>query len=218
MVKKSVIESRKIDLKMSVWMKESGEEADDVNYVNYVNYVNEVNEHEQVTSNPKEELITLNKVLLQVLKEEYVDKYAAKIEERAKSLMMHPDSGFDLFVTEDIVIPAGEIKMINMQVKCAVYGNYKGSVVPLPYYLYPRSSVIKRGIMMANSVGIIDSGYRGPLMAGFYNTRSEDVEINAGERIVQICLSDISPYYNVTLTDEIEKTERDEGGIGSTGL
>ena len=194
---------------MSVWMTESGEEGDVGDFPLSVS-----------SSNPKKELTSLNKVLLQVLREEYVAKYEEKIEERARSLSMHPDSGFDLFVTEDVVIPSGEIKMINMQVKCAVYGNYKGSgsFVPLPYYLYPRSSVIKRGILLANSVGIIDSGYRGPLMAGFYNTRSNDVVIKAGERIVQICLSDLSPYYNVTLTDEIEKTERDEGGIGSTGL
>lgn len=189
---------------MSVWMKESAEEG--------------VSGLVSKSSNPKEEMIPKNKVLLQILRQDYVGRYEEKIEERAKSLNKHPDSGFDLFVTDDVVIPAGGIKMINMQVKCAVYGNYEGNIVPLPYYLYARSSVIKRGIILANSVGIIDSGYRGPLMSGFYNTCTEDVEIKAGERIVQICMSDLSPYYNVTLTDEIEKTERNEGGIGSTGL
>ena len=167
---------------------------------------------------PKEYLINKYKVELQVLREDYVDQYKGKIDQRAETLKMHPDSGFDLFVTDDVVIPAGETKMINMQVKCAVYGRRKGIMIPLPYYLYPRSSVIKRGIILANSVGIIDCGYRGPLMAGFYNTRKEDVHIKAGERVVQICMSDLCPYYNVTLTDEIERTDRNEGGIGSTGL
>lgn len=167
---------------------------------------------------PKEYLISNYKVELQVLCEEYVKEYKSKIEQRSETLRMHPDSGFDLFVTEDVVIPAGEIKMINMQVKCAVYGRRNGTIIPLPYYLCPRSSVIKRGIILANSVGIIDCGYRGPLMAGFYNTRKEEVKIKAGERVVQICMSDLCPYYNVTLTDEIERTDRNESGIGSTGL
>ena len=162
-------------------------------------------------------------VEMQVLREDYVGVYEDKIEERKRSLslnsMSHPDSGFDLFVTDDVTIPAGEIKVINMQVKCSVYGNMHGGTrVPLPYYLYARSSVIKRGIILANSVGIIDCGYRGPLMTGFYNTRKEDVEIKAGERVAQICMSDLWPYYNVSLTKSIDLTERNEGGIGSTGL
>ena len=70
------------------------------------------------------------------------------------------DSGFDLFVPENIIIPAGKIVLINMKVKCAVskkvwnneYQKWKLDV-PSPYYLYARSSVSKRGIMLVNSVG-----------------------------------------------------------------
>ena len=159
-------------------------------------------------------------VRVQVLDEAYADSYMEKIEERNASLAGHPDSGFDLFVPEDVVIPAGEIKVINMKVKCSVHAlssHHHDSWVPSPYYLYPRSSVTKRGIMLANSVGIIDSGYRGPLMTGFYNTKKEDVAIRAGERIAQICMPDLCPYYNVDLTDELDSTKRNEGGFGSTG-
>jgi len=178
------------------------------------------NNTEGSVSKIKDELASKNIVYMEVLRQEYVGHYEEKIEERKGTLKSHPDSGFDLFVTEDVVLAAGKITMINMQVKCAVYANAQGKMIPMSYYLYPRSSVIKRGIMLANSVGIIDSGYRGPLMTGFYNTRTEDVEIKAGDRIVQICMPDLSPYYNVTLIEEIEKiekTERNEGGIGSTG-
>ena len=73
------------------------------------------------------------------------------------------DSGFDLYVPQSVTIEPGEIKLINMGVKCAVTKNTE----PSPYYLYARSSVSKRGIILANSVGIIDSGYRGFLMAAF---------------------------------------------------
>ena len=123
------------------------------------------------------------------------------------------DSGFDLYVPQSITIEAGEIKLINMGVKCAVTKNTE----PSPYYLYARSSVSKRGIILVNSVGIIDSGYRGPLMAAFYNTKKEPVTIQSGDRIVQICMPDLSYSFNVQLVDSLDHTERGEGGLGSTG-
>ena len=71
--------------------------------------------------------------------------------------------------------------------------------------------------MLVNSVGVIDSGYRGNLMAAFYNTKKEAVTINAGDRIVQICLPNLSPKFIVECVEELEETERGEGGLGSTG-
>ena len=115
-----------------------------------------------------------------------------------------------------------------MGVKCAVSrgvpASYEGAMEreishyePSPYYLYARSSVSKRGIILVNSVGIIDSGYRGPLMAAFYNTKKEPVTIESGDRIVQICMPDLSYDFSVTLVDSLDETERGEGGLGSTG-
>ena len=126
------------------------------------------------------------------------------------------DSGFDLYVPQSVTIEPGEIKLINMGVKCAVTKNTE----PSPYYLYARSSVSKRGIILANSVGIIDSGYRGFLMAAFYNTKKKPVTINSGDRIVQICMPDLSYDFNVQLLEhpqDLDATERGEGGLGSTG-
>ena len=95
----------------------------------------------------------------------------------------HKDSGFDLYIPEIETIPAGEIKILDLDVKCAAYETgYR--LTPSPYYLYPRSSISKRGLMLTNSVGIIDCGYRGPLMASFYNTRSIPVEIKKGTKYV----------------------------------
>lgn len=159
----------------------------------------------------------LYKVSMQVMDKGYTSKYEEKILEKKTSLGGHPDSGFDLFVPEDVVIPAGEIRVIDMKVKCAVYEMVNNRWIPSPYYLYPRSSVTKRGIMLANSVGIIDCGYRGHLMTGFYNTKKEDVTILAGDRIAQICMPDLCPYYEVELAKELDITERNEGGFGSTG-
>lgn len=138
------------------------------------------------------------------------------------------DSGFDLYVPQSVTIGPGEIKLINMGVKCAVSkgipasyeGAMEGEIIdygPSPYYLYARSSVSKRGIILVNSVGIIDSGYRGPLMAAFYNTKKESVTIESGDRIVQICMPDLSYDFNVQLVESLDHTERGEGGLGSTG-
>lgn len=123
------------------------------------------------------------------------------------------DSGFDLYVPQSVTIGPGEIKLINMGVKCAVTKNSMSS----PYYLYARSSVSKRGIILVNSVGIIDSGYRGPLMAAFYNTKKEPVIIESGDRIVQICMPDLSYDFNIQIVESLDHTERGEGGLGSTG-
>ena len=90
-------------------------------------------------------------------------------------------------------------------------------LIPSPYYLYARSSVIKRGIMMVNGVGIIDKGYRGTLKAGFYNTTDEVVKMGFGERIVQVCCPDLCPYFDVELAHKMDDTSRGTGGIGSTG-
>jgi len=134
------------------------------------------------------------------------------------------DSGFDLFVPKDILIPPGEIVLINMGVKCAVtrkewdprYQRWRLGV-PSPYYAYARSSVSKRGIILANSVGIIDSGYRGPLMAAFYNTKKKPVKIKAGDRIIQLCMPGLSYDFDMRLVDNLDETERGECGLGSTG-
>ena len=124
------------------------------------------------------------------------------------------DSGFDLFVPQDVILHPGEITLINMNVRCSVYKNGE----PCPYYMYSRSSTpIKYGLILANSVGIIDCGYRGPLMASFYNTRSIPVEIKQGTRLVQICMPNLSYDFSVKLVESLDVTERGEGGFGSSG-
>lgn len=168
--------------------------------------------------------------------EEFYGLYSKVIAERKKIRdgrhLMKGDSGFDLYLPRDVEIQPGKIEMIDMNVKIAlfknieeVWGNDTGSgaellkpwLIPSPYYLYARSSVIKRGIMMVNGVGIIDKGYRGTLKAGFYNTTDEVVKMGFGERIVQVCCPDLCPYFDVELAHKMDDTSRGTGGIGSTG-
>lgn len=85
------------------------------------------------------------------------------------------------------------------------------------FELYPRSSIANRGLMVANSVGIIDNGYTGEISVVFYKTENYIKKLEIGERIAQL----IPRRYTVVtikVVDEfLETTERGSGGYGSTG-
>jgi len=83
--------------------------------------------------------------------------------------------------------------------------------------VFPRSSVRNQDLILSNSVGVIDSGYRGEIQATFKKTNGLDsIKYKVGERGAQII---IIPYPKVTIieSDELSDTERGEGGFGSTG-
>ena len=165
---------------------------------------------------------------------ELYSKACAKLESEEHKQNLYNDSGFDLYTPvpltdvekADYTIPPGKIHIINLRVKCAVselkseYASYFGVrelEVPSPYFIYPRSSISKRGLMLANSVGIIDCGYRGNLMAALYNTTDEPITLKPGDRLLQICLPTLSNYFVAHVVDSLDETERGEAGLGSTG-
>lgn len=84
--------------------------------------------------------------------------------------------------------------------------------------IVPRSSTgTKKGLTLQNTVGVLDSDYRGECYLFFHNTKDEPVEIEDGERIAQVLVI----HYPALKFEEIEKlddTERGNGGFGSTGL
>ncbi len=75
---------------------------------------------------------------------------------------------------------------------------------------------IKHGITLANSVGIIDSDYRGEIKVGLINLGSEDFEIIPGERICQMLILPVE-LPGIEEVSEIGSTVRGAGGFGSTG-
>jgi len=97
------------------------------------------------------------------------------------------------------------------------------------YYLYPRSSIYKTPLMLANSVGIIDSGYRGWICSAMrFLPRKIDEEIGGVfsyhvdpyTKLTQICHPNLLPFLVELVDDEsvLESTTRGEGGFGSTGV
>ena len=141
-----------------------------------------------------------------------VEYYQNKINEHNAALdSTHPNSGFDLAAPLSLQSEMDQLVKVDFKVKGAMYENN----LPVAYYLYARSSIVKTGFRLANSVGIIDSGYRGNLMAYFDVIKNDRVEVY--QRLVQICAYDLKPF-KIELVDSLDETERGHGGFGSTGV
>ena len=80
----------------------------------------------------------------------------------------------------------------------------------------PRSSIVKTPLRLCNSIGLIDAGYRGEIMAVVDNIKSELYTVEKGQRLFQLVAMDGSPI-NFQLVDELTETTRGEDGFGSTG-
>ena len=126
------------------------------------------------------------------------------------------DSGHDLYTPEDVIFKPGETKLVDLKISARLVEKGKENNGSYPYYLYPRSSIYKTPLRLANSVGIIDRGYRGNLMAALDNRSNESFTLEAGTRLVQLCCFDLRPVSLKTVSS-LDDTERGKGGFGSTG-
>lgn len=148
--------------------------------------------------------------------EEFEDMYSNQII-NARKKKPHFDSGFDLFCPLDIICPAKKTTKIKLGAKGALYKfQLTFPCTSVGYYLYPRSSISKTPLRLANSVGIIDSGYRGELMAVVDNISDEDYLVTKGQRLFQICAGDLYPITELRI-GQLDSTARGSGGFGSTG-
>ena len=124
------------------------------------------------------------------------------------------DAGLDLYCPEDITIDPRDTKRIDFQIQCEGISD-SDSYKNVCYYLHCRSSISKTPLRLANSVGIIDAGYRGNLMAAVDNTGDAPYTIEAGQRLFQITGRYLEPI-DLTLVEELSDSERGAGGFGST--
>ncbi|MBQ4544734.1 MAG: dUTP diphosphatase [Oscillospiraceae bacterium] len=115
-----------------------------------------------------------------------------------------------------------DIKEAHVLKKGEIFAVPTGIAIALPDKNYvavvcARSGLaIKHGISLANGVGIIDSDYRGEIKVGLINLGNEDFVIEPNERIAQMLIMPVETP-ELTPSEEIEKTERGDGGFGSTG-
>lgn len=202
------------------------EEFDEINDEEF----NEIN-HEGLDKekiNQIEQMMEMNVAILKL----YVDRddedlcilYKEHIEKHNTSMSNEfPDSGFDLFIPDEVVFDkAFENKIINMKIKAEMI--YHGETSA--YYIHPRSSISKTPLMVSNHTGVADQGYRGWLMGAFrwlslnnsQDTKSYVIEKNT--RLLQICHPSLCPIVVILMffESDLTNTERNAGGFGSTGI
>lgn len=164
-------------------------------------------------------------ILYMSVSPELLNQYAKHVDNHNNSIVTnsYPNAGFDLFFPENESFVGVESKMVNFRVKCEmrIYNYITNKWVSTGYYMYPRSSLSKTPLMLANHVGIIDSGYRGNLMGAFrmIDPNRTLYVVEKDTRLLQICSSDLRPIM-VKIVNEsfFLETERGTGGFGSTGL
>ncbi|MFQ6611515.1 MAG: dUTP diphosphatase [Fidelibacterota bacterium] len=119
------------------------------------------------------------------------------------------DAGLDLYITSRQTIEPGETAFIHLQIACE-------SAERQPFLLMPRSSISKTPLRQCNAVGLIDSGYRGELIAAVDNIKSAPYSVVPGQRLFQLVAMDGSPIH-FELVESLSTTSRGAGGFGSTG-
>ena len=126
------------------------------------------------------------------------------------------DSGLDLILPYDVTIPKNALGF-KIPLGICVEPMFEDNK-PRGYTLHPRSSTgSKTPLRLANNTGIIDFGYRGEITACVDNLWPADYDIKKGMRLFQLCSPDLSPI-NFEITNQLNSTERNEGGYGSTGV
>ena len=124
-----------------------------------------------------------------------------------------PDAaGADLYVLTDgpVTIAPGETVLLHTGLAFAIPKGYVGLVCA-------RSSLgAKKGLAPANKVGVIDADYRGEVLIFLHNHGSQPQTVEDGDRVAQLV---IVPYLTAqfTLAEELDSTDRGQGGFGSTG-
>jgi dUTP pyrophosphatase len=187
-------------------------------------YINKLKDLEKELSNEdNEDLSFIGELdsLLNQLTTEVQDNYAAAgFSTDVKIKKLHPnaviptyskdgDAGMDLTITEIHSNTTFDV----------TYGFGLAMEIPNGHVglVFPRSSVRNFDLSLTNSVGVIDSGYRGEIQATFKKTNGLDsLKYNVGERGAQII---IIPYPKINFidSDSLSETERGGGGFGSTG-
>lgn len=120
-------------------------------------------------------------------------------------------AGMDLYSSDTYSIAPGETVLVHTGISMEIPDGYFGAI-------YPRSGLAtKRGLRLANCVGVVDSDYRGEIMVALYNDSTETQSVELRDRIAQMV---IQPYEHPQIFDvvnELSDTERGSGGFGHTG-
>lgn len=122
------------------------------------------------------------------------------------------DAGLDLRANESVDLAPHERRLISTGLAIAIPDGYAG-------FVQPRSGLaLREGLSMANTPGLVDAHYRGELKVCAVNLDDlNPIHIERGERIAQLVIQRV-PVVTLQEVDELDKTDRGEGGFGSSGV
>lgn len=121
------------------------------------------------------------------------------------------DAGMDLYSIEKVLIPSGESRLIKTGISIQLPSMTEAQV-------RPRSGMaLKHSITVLNTPGTIDEGYRGEIGVILINHSKEDFLVTKHMKIAQMV---VKPIYDIDIVevDNLNETDRGEGGFGSTGF
>ncbi len=118
----------------------------------------------------------------------------------------------DLRSNEDCVLKPFERRLVSTGLTIALPDGYAG-------FVQPRSGLaIKQGLSIVNTPGLIDAHYRGELKVILINLDpTSNIQINKGDRIAQLVIQEV-PTVNLIEVEELDETDRGNGGFGSSGV
>jgi dUTP pyrophosphatase len=181
---------------------------------NLKEYLDKLEEFERVLSDDNEENVS--------------DNFLNEVELTLKSLSdtanlhvngMYSDSSLEMSKSGDAGMDLTVTTMISNTSSDVTYGFGVAMEIPKGFVglVFPRSSVRNTDLTLSNSVGVIDSGYRGEIQSTFKKHNGLDSHrYKVGERAAQII---ILPYPKIRFeeVEDLTTTDRGEGGFGSTG-
>ncbi|MBI2649797.1 dUTP diphosphatase [Candidatus Woesearchaeota archaeon] len=121
------------------------------------------------------------------------------------------DAGVDLYAAEDYLLKPMERKLVGTGIRIAIPYGYEAQIRP------KSGLALEHGISHANSVGTIDSCYRGEIKIPMINLSDKAYKIEKGKKIGQMVFAKVEEAVFEEI-DELEETTRNEQGFGSTGL
>ena len=119
--------------------------------------------------------------------------------------------GADIYSNEEITLKSMEYKLVSTGFACSFEDGYEMQI-------RPRSGLACiQGITVINTPGTIDSDYRGELKVGLLNLSNNSFTVKKGDRIAQFIMNKVE-IPEIEIVEELDETERNQGGFGSTGI
>jgi dUTP pyrophosphatase len=117
------------------------------------------------------------------------------------------DAGMDLFSAADMVLEPGNVRPVPTGVKASIPMGYVGLI-------WDKSGISLSGVHRL--AGVVDAGYRGEIKVVMINLGDQDFTIARGMKIAQMLIQPVL-HIQIREVDDLEDTDRGEGGFGSTG-